>query len=296
VSFDRPEMATALAPTRRALADTIHATRREVASAYVESPTFGGSSWLAHISLLSGIEVREPDTYAMLLTRKRSTLVTAFQRRGYRALAVMPGLYQRWPEGSFFGFDDLYDGPRLDYHGPKFGWFEIPDQFAIARVDQFEVSRRDRPPVFVVFPTISTHTPFAPTPPYQPDWARLLTPDPYALPDIERAFDNVPDWTDLSAPYVAAVKYAYECLDGYLRLRGDRDFILIVLGDHQPPAAVTGEGASWDVPVHVVSSRQAVIDRFIEHGFRRGLTPERPDVGKMHELLPIVTTALSSEN
>ena len=27
---------------------------------------------------------------------------------------------------------------------------------------------------------------------------------------------------------------------------------MVILGDHQPPALVSGEGASWDVPVHVV--------------------------------------------
>ena len=41
---------------------------RDVVSAYVESPTFGGSSWLAHISLLSGVEVRDHDTNALLMT------------------------------------------------------------------------------------------------------------------------------------------------------------------------------------------------------------------------------------
>ena len=49
-------------------------------SAFVESPTFGGSSWLAHISLLSGIEVRDPDTNAKLMTAHRDTLVRAFGR------------------------------------------------------------------------------------------------------------------------------------------------------------------------------------------------------------------------
>ena len=98
-------------------------------SAFVESPTFGGNSWLAHVSLLSGIEVRDEDTNVLLMAQKRDTLVTTFARRGYRTLAIMPGLQESWPEGTFYGFNDIYDGERLDYHGPPFGWWTIPDQF-----------------------------------------------------------------------------------------------------------------------------------------------------------------------
>src|SRR5439155_10553153 len=61
VTFERPEMAAGLAASRRAFDSDIINTRRHVVSAYVESPTFGGGSWLAHVSLLSGIEVRDPE-------------------------------------------------------------------------------------------------------------------------------------------------------------------------------------------------------------------------------------------
>ena len=87
-------------------------------SAFVESPTFGGSSWLAHITLLSGVEIRSHDANALLMSEKRDTLVTDFKQHGYRTVAVMPGLWQNWPEGTFYGFDDIYGGERLDYQGP----------------------------------------------------------------------------------------------------------------------------------------------------------------------------------
>src|SRR5229473_3003558 len=124
---------------------------------FVESPTFGGSSWLAHLSLMSGVEVRDPETSARIMTQKRETMVSAFARRGYRTVALMPGLRQRWPEGAFYGFDDVFGATRLDYRGPEFGWFAIPDQFSLFRLDAIEVSRPARPPLFVFFPTISTH-------------------------------------------------------------------------------------------------------------------------------------------
>jgi len=77
VSFQRPEIASRLDPVRARFAADISETHRRVVSAFAKSPTFGGSSWLAHISLLSGIEVRDPDTNARLMTAQRDTLVRA---------------------------------------------------------------------------------------------------------------------------------------------------------------------------------------------------------------------------
>jgi hypothetical protein len=54
VSWERPAFAEALAPVRATLDEAIRASGRSVVSTYLESPTFGGESWLAHISLLSG--------------------------------------------------------------------------------------------------------------------------------------------------------------------------------------------------------------------------------------------------
>jgi hypothetical protein len=293
VSFERPEFAERLASSREEFEKAIRATKRDIVSAYVESPTFGGSSWLAHISLLSGIEVRDPDTNARLMTEKRGTVITTFARHGYRTVAMMPGLRQIWPEGAFYGFDEIYGAERVDYHGPEFGWFKIPDQFAIARLDALEVSRPSRAPLFVFFTTLSTHMPFSPTPPYQPDWPRMLTGMPYDGPDIVRAYEGETelDWVNFGPAYVNAVAYAYATIGGYLRLRPDHDFIMILLGDHQPAALVSGEGAPWDVPVHVIASRRKVLDRLLARGFRTGLTPVRPSLGRMHELLPALLGA-----
>jgi hypothetical protein len=288
VTFDRFSFARDLAAPRAALDAAIHETNRDVVSGFVESPTFGGSSWLAHISLMSGVEVRDPDTNAILMTQKRDTIVSTFKRAGYRTIALMPGLWQAWPEGAFYGFDDIYGGARFEYSGPQFGWFDIPDQFALAKLDAEEVNVEPRKPLFVFFPTISTHTPFRPTPPYQADWQRLLTNRPFDQSDLDHSFDQQADWLNLGPSYVDAMAYAYTTLTGYLRANANRDFVMIVLGDHQPPALVSGEGAPWDVPVHVITSRRAVLDRLRIYGFRDGLSPSRPVVGRMHRLLPVL--------
>jgi Sulfatase len=293
VSFDRPQFASGLTASRARFAQDIRSTGRDAVSTFVESPTFGGNSWLAHVSLLSGVEVRDQGTNVELMAQKRDTMVTAFNRQGYRTLAVMPGLHESWPEGQFYGFNEIYDETRLNYLGPPFGWWTVPDQFVIAKLDALAEAAKPRVPVFAFFPTTNTHTPFSPTPPYQPDWPRVLTDAPFPDAELARVWQQVPDWLDLGPDYVRAVAYTYETLGGYLRLRRDKDFVMILLGDHQPPAVVSGEGASWEVPVHVITSRRAILDALVARGFTPGLSPRHPATSKMHALLPVLLSALS---
>jgi hypothetical protein len=298
VTFDQPEFAARLADSRALVQSAVRDTGRQAVSAFVESPTFGGSSWLAHLTLMSGIRVRDPHTYARLMTQDRESLVTTFARAGHRTLAIMPGLWYGWPEGRFYGFDDIYGGDRLDYHGPDFGWWGLSDQFALARFDERELSPQPRKPLFVFFPTVSTHTPFVPTAPYQPDWPRLLTATPFDPAIAAHALEQEPDWLNLGPSYIGALSYSLTTIAGYLRLRPDRDFILILLGDHQPPAAVAGEGARWDVPVHVIAhtaTSAAVLNSLAAKGFKHGLTPEPTPIAPMHKLTRMLLDALSEE-
>jgi len=290
-TFDRPEFEQALRPARERLQEAIQGTGRGVVSAYVSSPTFGGGSVLAHLSLMSGIEVRDPDHYALLMTQNRPTLVSLFKNAGYRAVAVMPGLRESWPEGAFYGFDKIYGADGLDYHGPAFGWWRIPDQFSLAALDSRELQPRHRKPVFVFFPTVSTHMPFEPTPPLQSDWQRVLTPHPFDAEPLRRALTQTPVWTDMGKAYVSSVQYFLDTLSSYLRARADAKFVMIILGDHQPAANVSGEGASWDVPVHVIASQPAILKALQVDGFRPGLIPVRPAAGKMSALGPWSLTA-----
>ena len=107
------------------------------------------------------------------MAEKRDTLVTDFKQHGYRTVAVMPGLWQNWPEGTFYGFDDIYGGERLDYQGPTFGWWDMTDQFALARMDALEVQPRTAARRCSSFSRRSARTfRSRPTPPYQPRLAR----------------------------------------------------------------------------------------------------------------------------
>jgi len=292
VTFDNPAFNDALATSRRNLAAAVSDAGREALSAYVESPTIGASSWLAHLSLLTGVKVADQYAYTSLMASSRDTLVKAFARGGYRTVALMPGMRQPWPEGAFYGFDAIYGRDRLAYEGPEFGWWGIPDQFALARLDALERTAAPRPPLFAVFPTSTSHAPFGPVPPLLPEWSRALQKDGYRPEDVASA--AAPDLTGLAPSYLRAIAYGYDTLAGYVRAHAGENLVLVVIGDHQPPAAVSGRGAPRDVPVHVIASRDELLGKLRAHGFRDGLVPDRPGAGEMHALVPALLSAFSA--
>jgi hypothetical protein len=296
ITYDSPEISAIVQRGRTELADAIRATGREAASAFVESPTFGGSSWLAHSTLLSGFEVREPGTYDLLLTQERETLPALFAASGYRALALMPGMKNPWPEGAFYGFDEIIGEQDLDYRGPGFGWWRIPDQYSLAKLHALALEGEKRAPVFVFFPTVNTHIPFRPTPPYQPDWQRVLGSHPFDDGETAASIAQPQDWTHLSAPYAESFAYTLRFVAGYLQAHPGADIVLVLVGDHQPPAGVTGPGARWDVPVHVIASRSDVLRAFLDAGFVAGveLAPQAPAVGSMTDLTGLLLRGFSS--
>lgn len=292
VTFDNPAFAGTLAESRRNFAAAASDAGRELISAYVESPTFGASSWLAHLSLLSGVKVADQYAYTSLMASSRDTLVRAFTRGGYRSVALMPGMRQPWPEGAFYGFDEIYGRDLLAYKGPEFGWWGIPDQFALARLDELERTAVPRAPLFAVFPTSMSHTPFGPVPPFLPEWSRALHQDGYRREDVTSA--PAPDLTDLAPSYLRAIAYSYDTLAGYVRAHAGENLVVVVIGDHQPPAAVSGRTAVRDVPVHVIASRPGLLRHLQANGFRPGVEPGRPVAGEMHALVPTLLGAFSA--
>jgi hypothetical protein len=225
------------------------------------------------------------------MTQSRRTFGTELAEHGYRRVALMPGLKKPWPEGAFYGFDRIYDDAMLEYRGPAFGWWRIPDQFSLVRWDAMELAPRtdnapSRKPLFTFFTTVSSHAPFRPTPPYQPNWSRLLSERPFDAAALEQSLAQTPQWSDMTAGYIDAVAYSLQTLAGFLRTHPSDDLIMIVLGDHQPPALVSGVGAPWDVPVHVITSKPALLTALKNCGFVSGVAPAPASVGSMHKLAP----------
>lgn len=285
-TLDDPQQAQLLAGPRTALAQAIAASGRHVVSARVRSPTYAGGSWLAHGALLSGVDTEDPLDYELLLSTQRRTLVQHFAAHGWRTVSWMPGLQRPWPEGLFFGFARYVDADLMGYKGLPFGPWRIPDQAAMALLHAQELAEpaAARAPRFIVFPTVNSHVPFRPIAPFVADWARLAGPSPYTAEQRAHALDEP---VSLRAPvpaYVQSIAATWQWLGSYLTQRAPAQLLTIVVGDHQAFAGVSGAGASWDVPVHIISADAALLQRFEAQGFTPGLAPQGAALGGMHGL------------
>jgi Sulfatase len=282
--YDDPQARARTDPARQALQDVLTAGGHHVVSGFFSSPTIGGASDLAHLSLLTGVDLTDPRRHDLLLTTSRPTLLHLFRQTGYETFGVYHAVSWPWPEHVYYGFDHYIDGTALNYEGPPITFWKIPDQVALARFEQRHAPTAESAPRLLFFASISSHFPFSPVPPYQPDWQRVLTANPFDVEDLQAVAQQRIDWANMRGGYLATVNYVYQWLTGYFQQPEPRETVYVLLGDHQPTANITGERVPWDVPVHVVSRDKLLLERFKALGFSEGLWPDRTVLGGLHHL------------
>ena len=270
--FDHEKHWPAAEPAFRAFQARVSEAGWHAVSRRLVSPTFGGGSWWSHGTLLSGVTLADQTAYSLYLTSGRETLVHRFKAAGYRALALQPGIQRAWPEGAFFGFDEIRDAAALGYAGPDFGYWRIPDQVTLQRYSRAATGSES--PLFALVVLIMSHMPFQPLPPYHADWTRLDETPPYDPAEAEAINATPPDWSDLNGAYVAAMGHLHVMLGDWLAEQVTRPGLVVLIGDHQPPALVAGEKQPWTVPIHILSRDPARLAPFERLGYRPGLFPQ----------------------
>jgi hypothetical protein len=243
-------------------------------SAFLTSPTAGGSSWLAHATLLSGLWIDNQQRYRSLVASDRLTLNGAFRRANWRTVGVVPAITRAWPEGEFFGYDRVYDSRNLGYRGPKFSYAPMPDQYTLTAFERSERAKQDRPPLMAEIPLVSSHAPWAPIPKLV-DWGDVGDGSVFdtMATEGESPDDIWRDPTRVRTEYRRSIEYSLNTLISYVETHGDDDLVLVFLGDHQPAPIITGQGASRDVPITIVARDRAVLDRISGWGWQDGLKP-----------------------
>jgi len=270
--FDTPEFRSALRASLTQFEAALRSSGYTMASNRLVSPTFGGGSWLAHATLASGVRLDDPILYSQLLRSGRKLLPGYFKDAGWRAVDIMPGTKTPAPEAHAWGFDREVYAAELGYHGPSFGWFAIPDQFTLERATAIREALGSETPVFTQIVLVSSHIPFSPVPPYLADWG-----DAGAFATVPAAaWDEIfqpPDWTMLAPGYLKSLEYDFAVLGDWLAKHLAGKELVILLGDHQPPAVVGGELQQWTVPIHVLSRDPDLVAPFIAAGYVAGLVP-----------------------
>lgn len=280
-AVEDPRYAAAALPALDALDEAAAARGLEVRSGWLTAPMAGGQSWLAHGSVLAGLWIDTQRRYDGLVAAEARSLVRDFRRAGWRTVAVMPAITAPWPEGTRFGWERIYGADDLGYRGAPFNWITMPDQFTLAALERLELGRIDRPPVMAILALISSHAPWTPVPPVLP-WPDIGDGSVFT-PHAEAGDPPEVVWRDrerVRRQYATAVAYTLRTLAAYVETYGRDDLVIVALGDHQPAPLITGEGASRDVPVHIVGDA-AVADAIAGWGWTSGARPGDAPVWRM---------------
>jgi hypothetical protein len=244
-------------------------------SAWMTSPTFGGISWLAHSTLESGLWVDNQQRYGQLTASDRFTLLSAFQRAGWRTVVDIPSSPRPWLQGrDFYHFDEMYGINDVGYRGPHFSYAKIPDQYTLQAFSQRELARSHRLPVMAEIDLDSSHTPWAPLPSMVP-WRDLGHGTIYAPMAADRPGPNVV-WKSagsVQAAYGQSIQYSMAALTSWIQRIHDKNLVVIALGDHQPATIVSGDSANHEVPIMVIAHDPQVIAALDPWRWDAGLLP-----------------------
>jgi len=243
-------------------------------SAWLTSPTFGGISWLAHSTLQSGLWVNSNQRYNELLASKRFTLSDAFDEAGWHTVADDPSDNTVWKPGTYFyHYDQTYNRLNVGYRGPTFSFSSMPDQYTLAAFQRLELTPGHKP-VMAEIDLTSSHIPWAPLPAMVP-WNKVgngsvFDPQPAESESpatVWRSNNTVRQF------YGQSIQYTMTALTSWVTELNDPNLVLILLGDHQPHTAVSGPGATHDVPISIVTRAPSVLKQMSSWHWQNGLLP-----------------------
>ena len=254
--------------------DTLAADGFHMRSAFLTSPTVGGLSWLAHASTLSGAWIDSETRYESLVMSKRLTLNRLFQDAGWRTVAAMPAISLAWPEGQYFGYDQIYDAHNFGYAGLPFNWVTMPDQYVLSALHKRELGGNNRSPVMAEIALISSHAPWTPIAELVP-WnevgdGQIFDVQAQAGPSPESVWSDV---DSIRSHYRQAIEYMLNTLVSYVQEYGDENLVILLLGDHPPAPMVSGDPNTRQVPVHLIAKDPQVMDAIAHWQWHPGLLP-----------------------
>jgi Sulfatase len=257
------------------------------ASAFATATVSGGRSWIAEGTLLMGMPIRYESVFQHLVAQHPPSLVSYLDQAGYHTMLLAPADRDR--RGAHvenrYGFDQLITYANLDYRGPPIGWGLVPDGFSLAYAERHLLAARAEP-VFLDFHMVSSHAPWEDVPALEADTSevaqeqRIPEYGSTALEQVatplgrydrgERSFMWMGQLDDqLRRGYQATISYDLRLIARYLARR-QRDALVIVLGDHQPPV-ISRADQSYDTPLHILSRDPQRLSPLRARGFVPGL-------------------------
>ncbi|HEX6454416.1 MAG TPA: CDP-alcohol phosphatidyltransferase family protein [Trebonia sp.] len=244
-------------------------------SAWITAPGFGGASWFAHSTLQSGLWADNGQRYTELVGSRRFTLSDAFDKAGWRTVYDAPADDVNWPVGtSYYHFDKIYDRRDVGYHGPRFSYAPMPDEYTLAEFQRLELTPGHKP-VMAQIVLVSSHAPWAPLPVMVP-WSEVGNGSIFdPMPALgETPLSVVGNASKERQAFGKSIQYSLQVLTSWVTELNDPNLVLILLGDEQPGSPITRpEATNHEVPISIVARDPSVFKQIASWRWQDGLLP-----------------------
>ena len=71
-----------------------------------------------------------------------------------------------------------------------------------------------------------------------------------------------------------SIAYSLETLMSFIDTFGNDKTLYIIIGDHQPMTFIAGDGASHEVPVHIIAKDESILTALDEGAWTGGMEPD----------------------
>ena len=288
--FSRPDHYGRIKPVYDRLQRRLDESGLHAVSHFMRSPAFGGRSWLADGTILSGRRLADQAAYEDLLKTGGYTMVRYFHEMGYRTIMAAPAMtYIEDGWLSVYPFEELHIRGQFGYEGPYFGFGTLPDQYLLKELSRIRRRNADNRHVFSVAVMVSSHVPFRLVPPYIEDWNSLGDGSVYRTMEGQKFNNNWLSGGEYPEGYAAAIEYSLSAALEYAALSSGPDELFVIIGDHQPRIPISERESTYSVPVHFLSRSAELTDRLLPQGFTSGLEPDsgnpHPPMERMFSLI-----------
>ncbi len=272
--FTNPRHYKRLAGSYRDINEKLSGAGFAVYTTVYESTTFGGTSWLADSSLVTGIEVDTQAKFNKVLEEGTRNLTHILGEKGYTTVFSSPAT-KAIPDDQkrFYSFSRFVLSGDFGYQGPYFVFGDMPDQFQINHIRKNVLPELESP-LFIEFMLVSSHVPWNYIPPVIEDWSRIDDGSIYYDRSRNTFYDN--SWamgSELFEGYTHSLRYVLEVITDYLVTYIAGNDLVILVGDHQPKFPVSEEDAGFGVPLHIISRNREYLKPFTRFGYVTGFIP-----------------------
>jgi hypothetical protein len=271
--YMRDEYLEAIQSTYGELEPRLRSRGWDIYTGFVRSPAFGGRSWLADSSLLTGTFLANQAIFeAEISDGLPAQMLTFMADAGYHRIYAAPGTNGATDEWKIaYPFEEYLERYNYGYQGPFLNLGAMSDQYVLDRVGRFHIEEERRD--FAMYILVSSHVPFTIIPQYKPDWDFSRFGREYEDGYLSYFDNNWLSGNELAEGYLAGIDYSLRSIEGYIETHLDDQGFILIIGDHQPRKPVSVPTAGYAVPFHILTRRGTPLQFPAEWTLSRTLMP-----------------------